>query len=100
MRLTFQIWHRYDLSIADAGGCPITKTYTITEPNDIIIGTDLQKNITCFNKADGSDCNRSQRYLELFLCLDEKRKPYSTSEDLSNLARNIYCLVSDAKIAV
>jgi hypothetical protein len=33
--------------------------------------------------------------------LDEKRKPYSTSEDLSNLAPGTYIVsVSDAKIAV
>jgi hypothetical protein len=60
----------YDLSIADAG-CPITKTYTITEPNDIIISTDLQKNITCFNKADGSKISSTLNYSYL----DEKRKP-------------------------
>jgi hypothetical protein len=41
------------------------------------------------------------RYLELFLCLDEKLSPYSTSEDLSNLAPGTYIVsVSDAKIAV
>jgi hypothetical protein len=44
MRLTFQICTgNYDLSLQMLGGCPITKTYTITEPNDIIISTDLQK---------------------------------------------------------
>jgi gliding motility-associated-like protein len=89
----------YDLSIADAGGCPITKTYTIAEPNDIIIGTDLQKNITCFNKADGSiTITVSGGTLNYSYAWTKNGSPYSTSEDISNLAPGTYTVsVSDAK---
>ena len=89
----------YDLSISDAGGCPITKTYTITEPNDIIIGTDLHKNVSCFNKADGSVAiTVSGGTLNYSYAWTKNGSPYATSEDLSNLAPGIYVLsVSDAK---
>ena len=89
----------YNLSITDTGGCPITKTYTITEPNDIIIGTDLQKNITCFNKADGSVAiTVSGGTLNYSYAWTKNGSPYSTSEDISNLAPGTYIVsVSDAK---
>ncbi|WP_369769399.1 PKD domain-containing protein [Flavobacterium sp. WC2416] len=89
----------YDLSITDTGGCPITKTYTITEPNDIIIGTDLHKNITCFNKADGSVAiTVSGGTLNYSYAWTKDGSPYSTSEDISNLAPGTYIIsVSDAK---
>ncbi|WP_339919629.1 PKD domain-containing protein [uncultured Flavobacterium sp.] len=89
----------YDLSISDAGGCPITKTYTITEPNDIIIGTDLHKNVSCFNKADGSVAiTVSGGTLNYSYAWTKNGSPYSIAEDLANLAPGIYVLsVSDAK---
>jgi gliding motility-associated-like protein len=43
----------YDLTIQDAGGCPFSKSYTITEPQDIVINRDIEKNISCFGAADG-----------------------------------------------
>ena len=44
----------YNLSITDAGGCPILNNYTLTEPSDIIISTDTNSNVTCFGSANGS----------------------------------------------
>jgi gliding motility-associated-like protein len=89
----------YDLSIADDGGCPVTKTYTITEPNDIIINTDLHKNISCFNKADGSIAiTVSGGNLNYSYVWTKNGSPYSTAEDISNLAPGTYIIsVSDAK---
>ncbi|TRW98556.1 PKD domain-containing protein [Flavobacterium gawalongense] len=43
----------YDLTIQDAGGCPFSKSYTVTEPQDILITKDMEKDITCFGAADG-----------------------------------------------
>ncbi|WP_372745957.1 PKD-like domain-containing protein, partial [Lutibacter sp.] len=43
----------YTLEVNDAGGCPFSKTYTITEPNALIIVTDEVKNINCFGNLDG-----------------------------------------------
>ena len=43
----------YTLEVNDAGGCPFSKTYTITEPNALIITTDEVKNINCFGNLDG-----------------------------------------------
>lgn len=89
----------YDLSITDAGGCPITKTYAITEPNDIIIGTDLHKNVSCFNKADGSIAiTVSGGNLNYSYAWTKNGTPYATTEDLSDLGPGVYVVsVSDAK---
>ncbi len=43
----------YDLTVQDAGGCPFSKSYTITEPNAILITTNLEKDISCFGAANG-----------------------------------------------
>jgi hypothetical protein len=65
---------------------PITKTYTITEPNDIIIGTDLQKNVTCFNKADGSVKITVSSGTLNYSYSGRKTKPLFNLRDISNLA--------------
>ncbi len=44
----------YNLNIVDAGGCPFSNSYTITEPVDIKVNIDVEKNITCFGDADGA----------------------------------------------
>lgn len=89
----------YDLSIADAGGCPISKTYSITEPNDIVITTDVKKDITCFNAANGeikiTISGGTGNYTYVWT---KNGIPYSTTEDLTNLSPGTYLVsVTDAK---
>ena len=43
----------YTLTIDDEGGCPFNETYVITEPDELIIVTESEKNISCFNGNDG-----------------------------------------------
>jgi hypothetical protein len=42
------------LTVTDANNCAKVQTVNITQPDDIVITTDLEKNITCFNDANGS----------------------------------------------
>ena len=44
----------YTLTVSDNGGFPFVHTYTITQPNDIIIFTDSKKDITCNGSNNGS----------------------------------------------
>ena len=88
----------YDLSITDNGGCPTTKSYTINEPNDISITTDLHKDISCFNAADGkisiSVSGGTPNYTYNWT---KNGLPFSTLEDLTGLDSGIYVVsVSDA----
>jgi gliding motility-associated-like protein len=88
----------YTLSITDAGGCPINKTYTITEPNDITITTDLEKDITCFNASNGEiKITLSGGTLNYKIAWTKNGIPYATTEDLTNLSPGNYAItVSDA----
>jgi gliding motility-associated-like protein len=88
----------YNLSVADAGGCPFNKTYTITEPNDIIITTDLEKNITCFNAANGEiKITLTGGTLNYKIAWTKNGLPYAFTEDVANLSPGTYVVtVSDA----
>lgn len=44
----------YNLTIDDAGNCPFTGSYTITEPTDIVITVDSENDITCYGANNGS----------------------------------------------
>jgi gliding motility-associated-like protein len=90
----------YTLSITDAGGCPINETYLITEPDDIIISTISEKDITCFNDANGAiEIAVSGGTLNYTFAWMKDGIPYSTTEDLSNLSPGTYIVsVSDANI--
>jgi gliding motility-associated-like protein len=88
----------YDLSITDAGNCPIAKTYKITEPAEIIITTDSEKDITCFNAADGAiKITLTGGTLNYKINWTKNGIPFATTEDLSNLSPGTYVVsVSDA----
>ncbi|TRX38309.1 PKD domain-containing protein [Flavobacterium restrictum] len=88
----------YTLSITDQGGCPINETFTIKEPAEIIITTDLEKDITCFNAANGEiKITLSGGTLNYKINWTKNGIPYATSEYLSNLSPGTYVVtVSDA----
>lgn len=44
----------YTLNITDQGGCPLSETYTILEPNLLAITVDAEQDTTCFGSNDGS----------------------------------------------
>ncbi|RXP47044.1 PKD domain-containing protein [Lutibacter sp. HS1-25] len=43
----------YTLEVNDAGGCPFSQDYLITEPDELLITADSEKNISCYNGSDG-----------------------------------------------
>ncbi len=87
----------YNLSIMDAGGCPFSNSYIITEPNDIAITTDLKKDITCFGSANGSIAITITGGTTPYNYTWTKNGiPFASIEDISNLSPGIYLVtVSD-----
>ena len=87
----------YNLTISDNGGCSIPFTYIITEPSEIIIITDLEKDITCFNDADGAILltiiGGTSTYTYSWT---KDGSPFASTQDISNLAPGTYTVtVSD-----
>src|SRR3970282_435934 len=68
------------------------------EPDDIAINIDLEKDITCFNDADGEiDITITGGTLSYNYAWTKNGSPYATTEDISNLSPGIYVVsVSDA----
>jgi hypothetical protein len=65
------------------------KTVNITQPDDITITTDLEKDITCFNDANGEIKITITGGTQPQLYLDERWNSYATTEDISNLSPGI-----------
>ncbi|MFV5691968.1 PKD domain-containing protein [Flavobacterium sp. LT1R49] len=87
----------YTLSVLDNGGCPFSKIYKITEPDVIVITTDLEKDITCFGNANGAIAititGGTLNYKYTWI---KDNLPFATTEDLSNLSPGVYAVsVSD-----
>jgi hypothetical protein len=73
------------------------KTVNITQPDDITITTDLGKDITCFNDANGEIKITITGGTQPQLYLDERWNSYATTEDISNLSPEYNVItVSDA----
>jgi gliding motility-associated-like protein len=90
----------YNLTVTDENNCKKIQTVTITEPDDIIISTISEKDITCFNDANGAiDIAVSGGTVNYTFAWTKDGIPYSTTEDLSNLSPGTYIVsVSDANI--
>jgi hypothetical protein len=81
----------YNLTINDAGGCPIANSYTITEPSDIILTTDSSNNITCFGSNNGSISISVLGGTGAYsYSWTQNNMPYATTEDISNLSPATY----------
>ncbi|MFB0903386.1 MAG: hypothetical protein QMB11_03310, partial [Nonlabens sp.] len=89
----------YHLTVTDANNCAKVQTVNITQPDAIVITTDLEKNITCFNDADGEiKITISGGTLNYKFAWTKNGNPYATTEDISNLSPAVYVVsVSDAK---
>jgi len=100
LSLTGLIAGTYNLTVTDENNCKKIQTVTITEPDDIIISTISEKDITCFNDANGAiDIAVSGGTLNYTFAWTKDGIPYSTTEDLSNLSPGTYIVsVSDANI--
>ncbi len=87
----------YHLTVTDANNCTKIQPVTITQPADITIATDLEKDITCFNDANGAiNITITGGTLNYNYAWTKNGTAYATSEDLANLSPGIYVVtVSD-----
>jgi gliding motility-associated-like protein len=88
----------YTLSVQDEGGCPFTETYTITEPDELILTVDTENQISCFGANDGeitvTVSGGTQNYVYSWT---RNGAAFSMDEDISNLSPATYELtVTDA----
>ncbi|MFV5688058.1 PKD domain-containing protein [Flavobacterium sp. ZT3R25] len=88
----------YTLSVLDNGGCPFSKIYKITEPDAIVITTDLEKDITCFGNVNGAIAiTITGGTINYKYAWTKDNLPFANTEDLSNLSPGIYTVsVSDS----
>lgn len=88
----------YNLSVLDAGGCPISNNYTIIEPTDIVITTDLISTITCYGSDNGSIAITVSGGTGSYTYNWTKNGlQFAATEDISNLTPGTYIIsVNDA----
>lgn len=88
----------YNLSITDQGGCPFSDSYTITEPDDIVITNGSEMDIDCFGNANGAiSISVSGGTGTYTYAWTKDTLPFSNTEDLANLSPGVYEVsVSDA----
>ena len=81
----------YNVNIADAGGCPFSNTYTITEPADIVITVDSENDITCFSSANGSiNITVTGGTGSYAYTWTKNSSFYANTQDISNLSPGTY----------
>ncbi|GEL11532.1 gliding motility-associated C-terminal domain-containing protein [Flavobacterium glycines] len=81
----------YDLTITDNGNCPFFKTYTITEPTDIVVSVISKKDISCLGSNNGSvDINVAGGTGNYTYSWTKNGAPFAITQDISNLAPGNY----------
>jgi gliding motility-associated-like protein len=87
----------YMLTIDDIGNCPFTNSYTITQPDDIVILTNSQTNSTCFGSNNGTiDLSITGGTGSYSYAWTKNNIAFATTQDLSNLSPGTYtATVSD-----
>jgi FOG: PKD repeat len=88
----------YDLMVTDSKGCQVSSSYTIIEPAEIKITTDIHKNNTFFGANNGiigiTITGGTPPYTYSWT---KDGLPFATTEDLNNIAPGQYeVTVSDA----
>ncbi|MBA0884210.1 PKD domain-containing protein [Flavobacterium undicola] len=88
----------YDLTVTDNGNCPFLKTYTITEPTDIVIAVISKKDISCLGSNNGSvDINVTGGTGNYTYNWTKNGAAFAVSQDISNLGPGNYTVsVTDA----
>jgi gliding motility-associated-like protein len=88
----------YQLNVQDAGNCPLTASYTIIEPADLTLQTELKKNVTCFGSANGQiSIKVTGGTLPYTFNWTKNSTAFSTEQNLSTLAPGTYSVsVNDA----
>ena len=88
----------YHLTVSDANGCQKIQEVKITEPADLAITTNLEKDVTCFGDSDGAIKITVSGGTSVYsYSWTKDGTAFANTEDLSNLSSGIYQItVSDA----
>ena len=88
----------YTISISDAGGCPLSYIFNISEPYELIINTDSKRDINCFSSQNGQiEVTVSGGIAPYKYNWTKDGLPFATTEDISDLDQGVYSLlVTDA----
>lgn len=88
----------YNLTVTDNGNCPFFKTYTITEPTDIVIAVISKKDISCLGSNNGSvDINVAGGTGNYTYNWTKNGAAFAGTQDISNLSPGNYVVsVKDA----
>jgi len=81
----------YNLSITDASGCTVLKSYTIIEPAAIEISTVSKKDINCYGASSGEIAIQITGGTKPYSYAWTKNSlPFANTEDLINLGPDVY----------
>jgi gliding motility-associated-like protein len=88
----------YTVTITDAGGCPFSQVYTITEPAQLVFGITSETDVTCNGAADGSiSINANGGTPGYTYSWTKNTAFYSNAQNLTGLAPGLYQVtISDA----
>ncbi len=84
----------YSITINDKGGCPVMYKYIISQPDDILITTDLKRDINCFNSENGQiSVTVTGGTAPYNYVWTKDGQAFSNSKDISNLDQGVYALL-------
>jgi gliding motility-associated-like protein len=85
----------YSITVTDANGCSTTEeTYTITEPDEIIINTTLLQDVQCFENSDGKiEITITGGTGDFTYNWTKNSTPYATTKDLAGISPGEYVLI-------
>ncbi|SHK98637.1 PKD-like domain-containing protein [Flavobacterium xanthum] len=88
----------YHLTVSDANGCQKIQEVNITEPADLAITTNLEKDVTCFGDSDGAIKITVSGGTSVYsYSWTKDGTAFANTKDLFNLSPGIYQItVSDA----
>ncbi|NUY79666.1 gliding motility-associated C-terminal domain-containing protein [Flavobacterium sp. MAH-1] len=82
---------QYSVTINDAGGCPFSQTYTISEPAELVFAGTTETDVTCNNLANGTiSVNIGGGTPGYTFNWTKDTAPFSTSQNLTGLAPGVY----------
>lgn len=81
----------YTITIEDAGNCPFTNSYTITQPDDILLTTISENNSSCYQINDGSIAISVTGGTGAYsFSWTKDATPFANTQNISNLSPGIY----------
>ncbi|PQB08847.1 hypothetical protein BST83_00295 [Polaribacter filamentus] len=85
----------YTITVTDANGCSTSpETYTITEPDEIIINTTLLQDVQCFENSDGKiEITITGGTGDFTYNWTKNSTPYATTKNLAGLSPGEYVLI-------